>query len=48
MQSRIGCSMRGSGTLDDLEADPMQLSDRLDWVAKKWLLNAFRESENLS
>ena len=35
-------------TLDDLEADPMQLSDRLDWVAKKWLLNAFRESENLS
>ena len=35
-------------TLDDLEADPMQLSDRLDWVAKKWLLDAFRESENLS
>ena len=35
-------------TLDDLESDPMQLSDRLDWVAKKWLLDAFRESENLT
>ena len=34
-------------TLDDLESDPMQLTDRLDWVAKKWLLDAFRESENL-
>lgn len=35
-------------TLDDLETDPMLLVDRLDWVAKKWLLNSFRESENLS
>jgi hypothetical protein len=35
-------------TLDDLESDPMQLTDRVDWVAKKWLLDAFRESENLS
>jgi len=35
-------------TLDDLEADPMRLRDRLDWVAKKWLLDSFRESENLS
>jgi len=35
-------------TLNDLEADPMQLADRLDWVAKKWLLDSFRESENLS
>lgn len=35
-------------TLDDLETDPMQLADRLDWVAKKWLLDSFRESENLS
>ena len=35
-------------TLNDLEADPMQLSDRLDWVAKKWLLESFRESENLN
>jgi hypothetical protein len=35
-------------TLDDLETDPMLLVDRLDWVAKKWLLNSFRESEKLS
>ena len=35
-------------TLDALESDPMQLTDRVDWVAKKWLLDAFRESENLS
>ncbi|MBT3603249.1 MAG: proteasome accessory factor PafA2 family protein [Candidatus Latescibacteria bacterium] len=35
-------------TLDDLEKDPMQLADRLDWVAKKWLLESFRESENLA
>jgi proteasome accessory factor A len=35
-------------TLDDLETDPMLLVDRLDWVAKKWLLDAFRESEKLS
>lgn len=34
-------------TLDDLESDPMQLADRLDWVAKKWLLDSFREAENL-
>ncbi|MFT5368647.1 MAG: proteasome accessory factor A [Candidatus Latescibacterota bacterium] len=34
-------------TLDDLETDPMLLVDRLDWVAKKWLLESFRESENL-
>ena len=26
----------------------MRLRDRLDWVAKKWLLDSFRESENLS
>ena len=35
-------------TLDDLERDPMQLADRLDWVAKKWLLESFREAENLA
>ncbi len=33
--------------LNDLKSDPMQLADRLDWVAKKWLLDAFREVENL-
>lgn len=32
-------------TLDALEADPMQLRDRLDWVAKKWLLECFIEAE---
>lgn len=35
-------------TLDDLEKDPMMLSDRLDWVAKKWMLESFREAENLA
>jgi proteasome accessory factor A len=34
-------------TLDDLERDPMCLVDRLDWVAKKWLLEAFVESEGI-
>lgn len=32
-------------TLDDLEADPQRLSDRLDWAAKKALLSSFLESE---
>ncbi|OGG56473.1 MAG: hypothetical protein A3F84_19505 [Candidatus Handelsmanbacteria bacterium RIFCSPLOWO2_12_FULL_64_10] len=35
-------------TLDDLERDPMSLADRVDWVAKKYLLEAFREAEDLS
>ena len=34
-------------TLDALENDPMTLIDRLDWVAKKWLLETFVESENI-
>jgi proteasome accessory factor A len=34
--------------LDDLERDPMLCRDRLDWVAKKWLLDAFVASEELS
>lgn len=34
--------------LNELETDPNQLSDRLDWVAKYHLLDMYRESENLS
>jgi proteasome accessory factor A len=34
--------------LNDLEKDPMQCVDRLDWVAKKWLLELFAESEKVS
>ena len=34
-------------TLDALERDPMSLKDRLDWVAKKWLLESFMESEGI-
>jgi proteasome accessory factor PafA2 len=34
--------------LDALETDPLSLSDRLDWVAKYNLLNAFREEEGLT
>lgn len=35
-------------TLDDLEKDPMLLVDRVDWVAKKWLLESFCETEGVS
>lgn len=34
-------------TLDLLETDPSALADRLDWVAKRELLGAFREEEGL-
>lgn len=34
-------------TLDTLESDPLSLHDRLDWVAKKLLLDDFAGSENL-
>ncbi|MSR64206.1 MAG: proteasome accessory factor PafA2 [Verrucomicrobiae bacterium] len=34
--------------LNDLEQDPMQCADRLDWVSKKYLLDLFAESENVS
>jgi proteasome accessory factor A len=34
--------------LDDLERDPMLCRDRLDWVAKKWLLDTFVDAEGLS
>jgi proteasome accessory factor A len=34
-------------TLDALDDDPLQLSDRLDWVAKKVLLDDFVEAEKL-
>ncbi|HEX8235466.1 MAG TPA: proteasome accessory factor PafA2 family protein [Abditibacteriaceae bacterium] len=32
-------------TLDGLERDPMEMGDRLDWVAKKQMLQDFMESE---
>lgn len=32
--------------LDDLEGDPRRLRDRLDWVAKRELLESFLEAEN--
>lgn len=34
--------------LDALERDPMSLKDRVDWVAKKWLLETFMEDEKLT
>ena len=34
--------------LDGLEEDPMNLSDRLDWVAKKWMLETFISEEGVS
>ncbi len=33
--------------LDDLEKHPESLIDRVDWVAKKWLLETFMEEEGL-
>lgn len=36
-----------AATLDALESDPMRLADRLDWVAKFMLLDAFREEQHL-
>lgn len=35
-------------TLDTLERDPWELFDRVDWVAKRMLLEQFIESENLN
>jgi proteasome accessory factor A len=34
--------------LDELERHPMNLTDRLDWVAKKWLLETFIAEEGLT
>jgi Pup amidohydrolase len=34
--------------LDDLERDPMLLADRLDWVAKLAILDAYRERDALA
>jgi proteasome accessory factor A len=34
--------------LDDLERDPASTADRIDWAAKKMLLNALQENEKLS
>ena len=34
--------------LDDLEADSWRCRDRVDWVAKKFLLTTFQESEKLA
>ena len=33
--------------LDTLERDPMELADRLDWVAKKQMLMEFMDEENI-
>ena len=37
-----------ASTLEALETDPLSLADRLDWVAKFKLLDAFRAEEGLS
>jgi len=34
-------------TVEKLESDPLSLHDRLDWAAKRQLLDAFREQEGL-
>lgn len=34
--------------LDDLHLDPLRCRDRLDWVAKKFLLSTFQEAEKLA
>ncbi len=39
---------RWEQVLNDLESDPMNLADQLDWVAKLKLLSAYRERDDLS
>ncbi|HIE25856.1 TPA: hypothetical protein EYP66_01055 [Candidatus Poribacteria bacterium] len=34
--------------LDALESDHLSLTDKIDWVAKKWLLQTFMEAERLT
>jgi proteasome accessory factor A len=34
-------------TVETLERDPMEMSDRLDWVAKKKVLDAYRERDGM-
>jgi len=34
-------------TIETLERDPMELSDRIDWIAKKKLLDAYRQRDGL-
>ncbi len=34
--------------LDGLEKDPMQLGDRIDWVAKRQIVEEYKSEENLS
>lgn len=34
-------------TLDGLECDPMSMSDRIDWVAKKQIIESYRAEEGL-
>jgi Pup amidohydrolase len=38
---------RWESVLADLEDDPMSTRDRLDWTAKLWLLEEYRERESL-
>ena len=45
---RPGCCGNGRRCLNDLERDVALTRDRVDWVAKKFLLTAFREEEKLS
>ena len=35
-------------TVETLERDPVELADRIDWIAKKKLLDAYRERDGLS
>jgi proteasome accessory factor A len=39
---------RWESTLEDLESDPMKLKDRLDWVAKLSLMEAYRTRDDLT
>ena len=47
-EEEIGWILREwEAVLDDLEGDVDRARDRVDWVAKRFLLNAFREEEQL-
>ncbi|MFQ5597519.1 MAG: proteasome accessory factor PafA2 family protein [Nitrospiria bacterium] len=34
-------------TLQGLDSDPVQLADRIDWIAKKWLIETFMDAEGV-
>jgi len=47
MRKRIGCSKAGISPLEALSNKPEALIGGVDWITKRWLLEAFMESKGL-